>query len=263
MDEIDNAASSTAPIDNADSSPEELDESLEEVEESEEEPEETEADEQQLSQNAQKRFDALSEQLREKDRKLAALEAAQSIEYDDPGAPKRTDYEDDEEGDLAYATELAAYNATKNVINTLQTSQERAKAEQAIQATQQKFNVHAERVTTAREKIKDYDEVIAKSHLQVTDESGNLLPQTQAILDCPNSPDVCYHLGVNPELAERINASTPLNAAVMIGRLSAELASANSVEFKPKPDPIESEDTGAGLGKLDDNLPHIKGASFS
>jgi hypothetical protein len=283
MSGIDSAASSTATIDKSESSTEDGEENLdqelteEELAEAEADAEGAEVDaeaaaaeaakaeeeeadpEVKLTRNAQRRYDALSSKLREKDRQIAELQGGQVVNVEDLGPPPNRDDFDD---DIEFASAEGAYKGALKVFTTLRQNQDTAAQSEGVARTAEKLNSHTERVGKARESIADYDEVVAGSKLEVLDGTRNLLPVASAILGLDNSPQVSYYIAANPDIAEQLNRASGEDVGVMVGRLSEQLK-ASPVKLKPKPKPIESEDTGAGLGKADDGLEHIKGAKFS
>jgi hypothetical protein len=76
-----------------------------------------------------------------------------------------------------------------------------------------------------------------------------------AILESDVGPQILYHLAENPELADKLNSTSPISALRQIGRLEAqfERKEAPVAETKPSvarskaPAPINPIKTGSGV----------------
>jgi len=66
-----------------------------------------------------------------------------------------------------------------------------------------------------------------------------------AILNAEDGPALAYHLGQNPELAERIAKLDPIQAVTELGRISARLV---AKPLTPKPNPIRPLGARANAG---------------
>ena len=168
---------------------------------------------------AQKRIDELTrdkhEALREAQfwrEQAAKQQSAQSSQ--DAKKPARADFADDE----GYFEALAEFKADQKVAAYREQSQaERAnEAESRHNAT--RFELYQQRVSDSAEAMPDYHEVVGKSDVPA---APHVL---ESIIESDSGPQLAYHLAKNPDVAERLNDMTPLQAAREIGRLEAQLA---------------------------------------
>lgn len=97
--------------------------------------------------------------------------------------------------------------------------------------------------------------------LDATDATGNYSPATLAILEADNGPEVAHHIAKNPDIALILNRASPIQAAMKVAQISAEL-SAKPVKINDDPEPIGSEDTGTGTAAAGDGLLNIDGCTF-
>lgn len=131
----------------------------------------------------------------------------------DAPKPTRADFADDD----AYFEALADFKAEQKVQQfSQQTQAERAQEAQARQTASQ-FDLYQERVQQAG--LPDYAEVVGQSDVPA---APHVL---ESILDSDVGPQLAYHLAKHPDVAERLNALTPVQAAREIGRLEAAVAS--------------------------------------
>ena len=131
----------------------------------------------------------------------------------DAPKPTRADFADDD----AYFEALADFKAEQKVQQfSQQTQAERAQEAQARQTASQ-FDLYQERVQQAD--LPDYAEVVGQSDVPA---APHVL---ESILDSDVGPQLAYHLAKHPDVAERLNAMTPVQAAREIGRLEAAVAS--------------------------------------
>lgn len=139
----------------------------------------------------------------------------------DAPKPTKADYPDDE----AYFEALADYKAEQKVRQfSQQTQAERAQEAQARQTASQ-FDLYQERVQQAG--LPDYAEVVGQSDVPA---APHVL---ESILDSDVGPQLAYHLAKHPDVAERLNAMTPVQAAREIGRLEAAVASPAAAQPTP------------------------------
>lgn len=139
----------------------------------------------------------------------------------DAPKPTKADYPDDE----AYFEALADFKAEQKVQQfSQQTQAERAQEAQARQTASQ-FDLYQERVQQAD--LPDYAEVVGQSDVPA---APHVL---ESILDSDVGPQLAYHLAKHPDVAERLNAMTPVQAAREIGRLEAAVASPAAAQPTP------------------------------
>lgn len=109
------------------------------------------------------------------------------------------------------------------------------------------------RETEFAKTVEDYDEVVRNPRLPISP------PMAEAIKDSDDGPALAYHLGKNPEIAEKIAQLPPVAAARELGKIEARLAferekaKAEKVSKAPPPPPkVEGADPGIGNVKPDD-----------
>ena len=103
-------------------------------------------------------------------------------------------------------------------------------------------DAHAEREEAAREKYSDYQDVVHRDDLLISDYMADVIMSSDV------GPEVAYHLGKHPEEAARIHGLPPLQQAKEIGRLEASFsnnpAPVKKVSSAPEPiKPLNSRST--------------------
>lgn len=194
------------------------------VSEAEQKPEGTEPPKSEKRPGVQSRIDELTRARYEAEReaKFWREQAAKSPPPStDAPKPTKADYPDDE----AYFEALADFKAEQKVQQfSQQTQAERAQEAQARQTASQ-FDLYQERVQQAG--LPDYAEVVGQSDVPA---APHVL---ESILDSDVGPQLAYHLAKHPDVAERLNAMTPVQAAREIGRLEAAVASPAATQPTP------------------------------
>lgn len=187
-------------------------------------PEEKEQPKSEKRPGVQSRIDELTRARYEAEReaKFWREQAAKSqTPSTDAPKPTRADFADDD----AYFEALADYKAEQKVRQfSQQTQAERAQEAQARQTASQ-FDLYQERVQQAD--LPDYAEVVGQSDVPA---APHVL---ESILDSDVGPQLAYHLAKHPDVAERLNAMTPVQAAREIGRLEAAVASPAAAQPTP------------------------------
>lgn len=175
----------------------------------------------------QKRIDELTRKAHEAERE-AAFWREQAAKSQAPSADAAKPARDDFATDADYFEALADWKAEQKVSEFRKQQQAEAlnKAEQNQTAT--RFELYQERVAASLEAIPDYAEVVGASDVPA---APHVL---ESILDSDSGPQLAYHLAKNPELAEQLNAMTPVQAAREIGRLEARLAQPKAETTPPK-----------------------------
>ena len=261
MSEVDIADSTPAPD-------EELTSSVENVEEEALAQEEAPT----LTENAQKRFDkitgdrneaqeraeALATQNAEMAARLDRLEnQTNNLNYQDPGAPRPENFEDD----LDYAAAKGEYQATKKIAGMLQQGEQQRQADQRKQTMDAKITGYNQKLEGVRAALPDFHQVTSVGMLQQVDGLGNITPEAQAIMEVDNGPQAFYHIQKDPNLAMQLNSASPTQAAIMIARISDQFAKPSQKLVLP--DPIESEGNGGGLAPKNSGRKWSDGATFS
>lgn len=175
----------------------------------------------------QKRIDELTRKAHEAEREAAFWReqaTKQSASSTDAPKPTRDAFGSDDE----YFEALADWKAEQKVSEFRKQQQAEAlnKAEQTQTAT--RFELYQERVSTALEAMPDYHEVVGGSDVPA---EAHVL---EAILDSEQGPQLAYHLAKHPDVAQRLNEMTPVQAAREIGRLEAQLAQPKTETPPPK-----------------------------
>lgn len=161
-------------------------------------------------------------------------------------APKRDDFTDWDD----YQRALARYEARQELRQEL----DRQREEASRAAQEQEFRrVDAEHGMRNREFAKQVPDFV-----DVTDRDDIIVPgpASEAIKRLPNSSAVIYTIGHNPEIAYRLQQMPPMEQTLVVGQLSAWLASqtprlsnaapaGKTVGAKPSPSDDLPEDTDA------------------
>lgn len=138
---------------------------------------------------------------------------SQTTSTDATTRPSKAEFTDDD----AYFEALADWKAEQKVQQfSRQTQAERAQEADARQQDS-KFELYQERVQQAADALPDYSAVVGESEVPA---APHVL---ESILDSDVGPQLAYHLAKNPDVAERLNAMTPVQAAREIGRLEASM----------------------------------------
>lgn len=117
---------------------------------------------------------------------------------------------------------------------------EKAKAEAKVEFDQQRQESHNKsildtykaRETDFQSEHPDFEDVVYSDDVKITP------VMTQAILEAEDGPAIAYHLGQNPDVAERIAGLSPAQQVWELGSISTKLAAPPPPQPKPKPEPI-------------------------
>lgn len=98
---------------------------------------------------------------------------------------------------------------------------ETAKASQTADQTelQKTFQAHAERLTAAKAKYSDWDEVSETLTKEATVPEGVAM----TLVELKNGPEVIYHLAKNPEVLKELRGMSELEAIAEVGAIAKEL----------------------------------------
>jgi len=181
-----------------------------------------------------------NEQLRRENEELRsrmdALERRSQAGDSEDKEPQEADFN----GDIfKFEREWNAWNTRKIVREDRQRDQQsRSQAAQADQIREMVV-AHADRVEEAREKIDDYDKVLASAKVPVTDEVG------REILSSDKSALLSYYLAKNPDKLQALNEMSGSKLAREIGRLEGMVRMPASNQKTNAPAPITSLKGGA------------------
>ena len=158
---------------------------------------------------------------REYQRKLEVENAALRQQFapkpvEPAGKPVRDSFNGD---DIAYVEALTEWKATQFIEQRERQWQEQSQArshEQSVRETSRSFN---ERANEMRRTNPDFDELIFREDLKVTDAMGRVIAISE------NGPRLALYLAKNPDEAARIANKHPDLAGLELGRLEAKIMS--------------------------------------
>lgn len=169
--------------------------------------------------------------------RLDALEQQQQTTTQKPGeAPTLEAYDYD---DAAYQDALLDYKLDQRMAQQ-QTRQQQEKEQARISKISQSFN---DKVAEFTAKAPDYQEVVANV--------PTLPSETlEAVMSMDNGAQVAYYLGKHLDIADEIASSNPIQAAMRLGEIRAQLANGKPIN-KPSaaPMPVETLTSGGGIKK--------------
>lgn len=181
----------------------------------------------------------------------------------DVDKPKRASYKAGVEGDEEYLEAISDWKVKKALDDKAAADEKvRQDAYRKQEEDRQKviFDSHNRRVSEARGKYDDFDDVVGSADILIP-ESVQL-----SIFEMDNGPDVSYYLAQHPEVCEKLVGMTPISAIMEAGALSSFLASKGALKkgsasgadgeekLKPKmktkaPAPIKTVGGGASGSK--------------
>lgn len=203
----------------------------------------------------QKRLDELTRNWREAERREAALlallqqnraqpEPAKPIADDKPKTLADFEYDEAKFQDYIYGqVEKRAADAAKRELS----------AAQERDAAERRKSSFTSKSTEFAKTVEDYDSVVGNPRLHITPDMA------EVIQDSDDGPALAYHLGKNPDVADRIAQLPPKAAARELGKIEARLAferekaKAEKVSKAPPPPPkVEGTEPVIGNVKPDD-----------
>lgn len=154
------------------------------------------------------------------------------------GAPKREDFPDYE----TYIRADATYVARQEVDRRLADQEVRHVSENARAQQEKMLSEFEKRKAEGRTKYEDFEDVTENPEVMLTP------AMVQAILESDTGHELAYHLGKNPDEADRIASLSPTAAIREMGKLEAKLASAPADPTAPRkpstPEPIKPLGSG-------------------
>jgi DNA repair exonuclease SbcCD ATPase subunit len=165
-------------------------------------------------QREQARQEAERERLRasELEARLKDLESQLKPKQVDDGKPRPEQYSDAFE----YNEALTEYKINQRIQQIAKEAEQAKQQEERLKQAQ----TFAEREQAVRAELADYDEMIASSDVMISDQVKD------AILESEIGPRIIYHLAENPEIAEKINKLSLVNALKEVGKIEARLEKA-------------------------------------
>ena len=196
-------------------------------------------------QREQARQEAERERTRasELEARLKELESQLQPKQVDDGKPRPEQYSDAFE----YNEALTEYKINQRM------EQKEREAEQARLQEQKliQAKTFAERELAVRAELPDYDDMIASSDVMISDQVKD------AILESDIGPKIIYHLAENPEIAEKINKMSLVNALKEVGKIEVRLekvpeskAEVKAVEVSKAPRPISPLKSMSASGEV-------------
>lgn len=180
-----------------------------------------------------------AERIRELEARIAELEQrTKTVEPDAP--PKLEDFPDWDTHQVAlakYAAKQAVQEATRSTAETELSAAREAIIKEAVTA-------HQERAKEARDRIPDYDKILASySGPQPSDVvAGEILTSDKSEL-------LALHFATRPELVRELNNLSPTAAARRIGQIEARLSYPSPKTQSSAPPPVGAVKGGASPQK--------------
>ena len=196
---------------------------------------------------ADKRIDKLTEELSNVKQRLEAA-TAKPVTKDD-SKPAAAPSEDTEPKPEDFDTQADFLKALSKWAIKLARKEEKAEAakQTEVQEKQKTLDGWHEQQNAAREKYKDYDEVM-------TDEVIIGVAAAQTLVELPDGVELAYYIGKHPEEAKALAKLTKeRDVAIALGELRAKMKSTvtkPTVATKEKPKPITPV-TGTSKGNVD------------
>lgn len=143
------------------------------------------------------------------------------------GGPRRDQF-DDYESYIAAKAEWSAEQRANQAVEQLRTrmAQEQAQAAQFLQA--------AQLAQAHQARVKEFAKA-NPAFAEVMDSDVDVGTAARAIVEMEDGPAVMLALHQNPEIAERLRASSPYMQGIILGQLSASLKSRPPVSKAPAP----------------------------
>ncbi len=179
-----------------------------------------------------------------------AAEAATSEDGEpvEPDSSKYTEQEAYNKDYRSYLRNLARYEGRQE-FKAQQKREQETRAKQSAEDRQRSaVNSYQERVSKAREKYPDYDQVAHGNHWSPTKAMAD------AILEHDAGPDIAHYLGSHVEDAQRISQLSPNGQLIELGLIAAKLSPAQADATQGKtpvsqaPKPIRPLTTASAAG---------------
>lgn len=174
----------------------------------------------------QPRIDELTRKVRENEREAAFWRARAEAAEKPPEKPAEKPTPDKFDDYGQYVEALTEFKADEKVKATLDARDKQTAEKRETETRQSTWQT---RKAEAAKVIPDIDAVLSSSTVPVADHV-----QVE-LLDSEFGPQIAYHLDKHPELAEKLNAMSPTQAAREIGRLEATMV---------KPAPVAAAEEG-------------------
>jgi len=199
----------------------------------ESEPEEKEDSPKKHNPKLQNRFSQLTAAKREAEAKaLQAQERAEAAERkakeleDRLNPPKKEENKRPAKEDFTDAFEYAEALASWSAQDALAQRDLKDREEKAQRERDKVVDAWKGRVTEAKERMPDWDDMVASSQIAVSDDVRD------AIIESDHGPDILYLLASEPEIADKLNGLSVRGQLKEIGRLEAKFERLGEKEEK-------------------------------
>ena len=150
----------------------------------------------------------------------------------------------------SYVEAVAEWRAGEAVRAALSEAEKKTQAAAQAAQNKQRTESWAKAQSAVRRSLPDYDEVVGLSEVVIAPHI------TDTILESDRGPEVAYYLAQHPDMAEAINAMSPIAAARAIGRIEASLpelpVAAAKISKAPAPIKPVSASSSAPIGISDE-----------
>lgn len=174
------------------------------------------------------------EERQQLERKVETLEA-QLAEYEVADAPpKESDYKSFDDYEAAKLEYYSGRAFDKRERGRLEREHKEAEAQQAAldqRREAQRVESWQEQSAEARTRYADFDKVVGDPNLPITDAMVDVFTSSE------NGADIAYHLGKNPVLTAQIAQMPPLEQAMQLGIIQAQLQRPQPNKISNAPEP--------------------------
>jgi len=184
---------------------------------------------------AEKRISQLVYEREEAKREVKRLQ--EQLSQPEGDAPRENDFENYDDYVAAKAVHAMEQRQREQQQQQLQARQQALIAER-----QQQFQAQ---VIEAKGKYADFEQVAFNPQVPITEGVAQLLTTTD------KGADIAYHLGKNPEVAQRLAQMDPLQAAIEIGKIEANLKLPQPKTVTDAPEPLAPVGGGGDAGAAD------------
>lgn len=157
------------------------------------------------------------------------------------GEPKLEDFDYD---DTAYQAALVQHHVAVALAEDRQKQAQQAQ----VSAQETTFNTFQQKVAEFTKQAPDFHEV--------TGLVPDLQPETlEAVMQHEKAPEIAYYLGKHLDVADQIVQMTPIQAAIKLGEISAQLtATPKTVKTSAAPEPVNPIVGGGSISKAQEDM---------
>ena len=167
---------------------------------------------------------------------------AKAVEKEIGAAPKEADFEDY----VAYEDAKADYRIRKALAEQRVVDREASASRSQVTARQEAIEAFQDRMEDAREKIPDFDTIVAAA------KDREVKPHVQElVVDSEKGGLLAYYLAKNPAELTKLNGMSPIQAAKAVGALEHRLTLAKPKKAPSAPAPAKPMAGGAAPSSPD------------